>query len=168
MPFDYEANITAVLNALREYNTSTAVVDLSSGLTTRLDNNNIIQGNIELSGVQSVRLPAIFVRTVTSVEEASGLGATGPTGNRKLKDVNYEIVGLYRREGIASKVSDLMTEVYRLAENIEGVFQKEFRLSTTALWCHPSDTTFSTPLQHDTGAWMMGVRVNLNARYLFR
>lgn len=168
MPFDYETNIGAVVNALHDYNTTTAVVDLSSGLTTRIDNENVIQGNIELQGVQSVKIPAIYVRIIDADEAAASIGETGPTGANKFKNVRFEIVGLYRREGIGTPLSSLMTEVYRLAENIEGVFQKELDLSNTALWCHPEGTTFSTPLQHDTGAWVMGLRVNLEARYFFR
>lgn len=168
MPLDYEANIGAVVNALQDYNTTTASPDLSSGLTTRVDNNYVVQGNLELSGQQSIKLPAVYVRIIDSDEEGAGLGETGPSLNKKFKTIRYEIVGLYRREGIGSTISDLMTEVYRFAENIEGVFQAEFDLSGTALWCHPVNTTFSTPLQHDTGAWVMGTRINLEARYLFR
>lgn len=168
MPFDYESNIAAVINALKGYNTTTSSPDLSSGLTTRLDNANILQGNLEIQGVQSVKLPAIYVRVIEAGEEPAGIGETGPTGAQKFKTARYEIVGLYRREGIGTPISSLMTEVYRLAENIEGVYQKELDLSNTALWCHTVETTFSTPLQHDTGAWVMGVRMNLEARYLFR
>lgn len=168
MPFDYEANITAVVNALKGYNTSTADVDLSSGLTTRIKQENISQDDPEIMGIRSDRLPAVYVRLSTADEEASSLGNTGPAKSKKFKTANFEIIGVYRREGIGATHSDLMTECYRLAENIEGVFQAEHNLSGTALWCNPVRTSFTPPVQLDTGAWIKGLMVELEAKYIFR
>ena len=167
MPFDYEANITAVRNALRTQNTTTANPDLSSGLTTRVQTVEI--DDPEVSGVQWRDLPAVYVRLGSASEEAAGLGPSGPltTNVRKFKEVTYEVSGLYHKEGAAQATRDVMTEVYRLAENIEGVFQREYQLSGTALWCHPEASQFGQGVLGD-GSRIKGVLVTLRAKYLFR
>lgn len=168
MGFSYETNTSAVIQALLDYNTTTATVDLSSGLTTRISNDNIKLFDMEVGGYQSRNLPAVFVRAINSDEEFASMGETGPTGSHKFKTVVYHIFGVYRREGITSSHSDLLTETYRLAKNIEGIFQKELNLSDTALWCNPRRTEFTAPTPFGDGSWAKGVLVELEARYFFR
>lgn len=167
MPFEYETNTTAVIDALKSYNTTTSNPDLSSGLTTRIDNDNIQLRDFEILGQQTINLPAVFVRVVNADEEFMSLGTTGPSKAHKLKTVQYQILAIYRREGIYSSHSELLTETYRLAENIEGVFQAELTLSNTALWCNPRRTEFSSAYEFG-GSWEKAVLVELEAKYRFR
>lgn len=165
MPFDYEANSLAVRNALRGYNTTTASPDLSSGLTRR-----VITVEIDDPDVIAMRLndlPAVYIRVQGADEDAAGLGATGPTGTRKFKDVTYEIIGIYHRDGVHTAHATHLTEVYRLAENIEGVFQAEHQLSGTALWVHPNNTNFGA-FQLSDGLRAKGFVTQVKAKYLFR
>lgn len=165
MPFDYEANLTAVSNVLTNSNTTTSTVDLSSGLTTRV--RNIFRND---PGTVSVKLndyPCLFVRIFSKDEEFASLGVTGPNNNRKFATCRYDVIGLYHKDGSHTAHSSVLTEIYRLAENIEGVFQQELTLSGTALWCQPIRSEFFGPFQSE-GQFVKGVVVQLDARYLFR
>ena len=167
MPFDYEANIAAVENALNGYNTTTSNPDLSSGLTPRIS--NVYVSDPEVAAIRWDQLPAIFIRTQAASEEAAGLGATGPLTShvRKFKEVTYELVCMFTRDGAHTSLPAHETQVYRFAENAEGVFQREFTLSGTALWCHPERTDFGA-FQLGDGLRVRGVVVSLKAKYLFQ
>lgn len=165
MPFDYEANLTAISNALSQYNTTTASPDLSAGLTRRVQ--NIYLSDPETVSKRADIFPAIFVRISTKDESYGSLGATGPTGNKKLANVTYDIFGFYKKDGGYTQNQTLLTEVYRLAENIEGIFQAEFTLSGTSLHCNPVRTEFFGPFITE-GVTVKGVLIELEARYLFR
>lgn len=164
MPFDYEANVDAVENALTNRNTTTASPDLSSGLTTRV--RTVRVDDPEVTAIQWNELPAVLVRVQSAEEEAAGLGGTGPTGVRKFKTATYEVIGLYPRDGAGGLNRNHMTEIYRLAENVEGVFQAEYQLSGTALWCHPENTTFGS--FQAGGTRVKAFVTTLRARYYFR
>lgn len=165
MPFDYEANVTAVRTALRSYNTTTSSPDLSSGLTTRVRTVEI--DDPEKVAVRINDLPAVYIRVQEGTEEPAGLGNTGPTGVRKFKEVTYELIGIYHRDGAHALHAPHLTELYRFAENMEGVFQAEFDLSSTALWCHPENTNFGA-IDLDGGDRVKAFVTLLRARYLFR
>lgn len=165
MPFDYENNTLAIVNALTAYNTTTAVVDLSSGLTTRVK--NIYRSDPDVVDLRGDIYPAVFVRVSRKEESFAGLGATGPTGARKHAVVTYDVIGLYRKDGMNSTQQAVLVEIERLAENIEGVFQREYTLSATALFCNPVSTNFLGPFGTDN-MWIKGVIVELEAEYHFR
>ena len=165
MPFDYEANLDAVANALSNYNTTTANPDLSSGLTSRIK--NVFKNDPEVASIKNLDLPSVYVRIASKDEDYESLGGTGPTGNRKRGSVTYDIIGLYMKDGAVDPHSTLLTETYRLAENIEGVFQAEYQLSNTALWCNPASTNFSPSFGYQ-GALVKGVLIQLRAEYFFR
>jgi hypothetical protein len=166
MPFNYVANLDAVLNALTGYNTTSAAPDLSMSLTTRVV--TISREDPMLTSVRSDAYPAVFVRIRDGEEEAAGLGVTGPTRAHKKKIVTYDIVALYRRESVANSESDGQAELYSLARNIEGVFQAEQTLSGTALWCHPERTDFTGAIQGKNGVMVNGALITLRAQYHFR
>ena len=166
MPFNYETNIGSVKQVLIDHNTITASPDLSSGLTTR--GRTISLSDPEVTSIANLDLPAVFVRLSNKDEEYASLGNTGPTGNKKEANVNYEIFGYYRRQGLATQHKDLLNEIYNLAENIEGVFQAESRLSNTALWCNPNSTDFAPGEPGGEGTYIKMVKINLSAKYLFR
>lgn len=167
MPFDYHANVTAVRNALLTQNTTTANPDLSSQLTTRVRNIHVM--NPDVAMIRWNELPSIYVRVQSGNEEAAGLGPTGPlTSNvQKFKEVVYELIGIYQRDGARTELDDHEVEIYRLAENMEGVFQREYTLSGTALWCHPERTDFGA-FQSGEGLRARGIIVSLRAKYMFR
>ena len=165
MPFDYEANVAAVRQVLLDHNTTTASPDLSSGLTTRV--RDVVIDDPESTSIQWDQLPIIFVRIQGSEEEYASLGPTGPAANRKSKTAVYELIGMYLRDGAYTTARVQETEVYRLAENLEGVFQAESQLSTTALWCNPASTNFGV-FGFGDGSRIKGFVTNLRARYHFR
>ena len=167
MPFDYEANVNAVRNALNTQNTTTANPDLSSGLTTRVQTVAVDDPNV--IGIRWDMLPAVYVRVADAEEEFAGLGSTGPltTNVTKFKTVTYELFGLYGKDGASSTHGSVLTEIYRLAENIEGVFQREFTLSGTALYSQAESSAFGSGIGSD-GTRVKGVLVTLRAQYNFR
>ena len=165
MRFDYEANVAAVRNVLNTHNTTTAAPDLSSGLTTRV--RNVFINDPDVSSVRWNDLPAIFIRIQEADEEAASLGPTGPTAHRKTKFANYEVIGMYVRDGANSAHSAMLTEIYRLAENVEGVFQANITLSGTALWCNPVNTNFGS-FGFGDGVRVKGFVTRLTSRYHFR
>ncbi len=164
MAFEYETNVDAVVSNLLPPNTTTASPDTSANLTRRIA--TIKVGDPETASVNLKELPAVFVRIQSADEEAAGLGGTGPTGVQKFKEVVYEIVSMYHRDGAHTGLPDHMDEAYTMARNVEGVFQAEYRLSNTAMWCHPERTDF--------GGFQFGaVRIRasviqLRAKYMFR
>lgn len=165
MAFDYENNLEAVVNALTEYNTTTSEIDLSEGMTSRVK--TVFNNDPNFFGSRIDLLPAIFVWMDTAEEEFASLGHTGAGGNKKSKTVTYNVLGVYVKEGAVSSHEGVLQEIYRLAENMEGVFQQELTLSGTALYCNPSSTQFLEPGQM-SGAWVKGVLMKLEARYLFQ
>lgn len=165
MPFDYETNVTMLKTLLDAHNTTTATPDLSSGLTTRV--RNVFINDPEVVAIRWNDLPAVFIRIQSSEEEAAALGPTGPSRAHKTKNADYEIIGLYVKDGANSAHSAALTEIYRLAENLEGVFQQEFNLSSTALWCHAASTNFGS-FGLGEGVRVKGFLTNLKARYHFR
>lgn len=165
MPFDYEANIGAVYNALLNANTTTASVDLSSGLTSRVK--NVYKNDPAVTSVRADSYPCIFVRITSKDEDFGSLGATGVAGNKKLATCSFDVIGLYHKDGVAGAHATVLNEVYKLAENIEGVFQNNLTLSNTAMWCNPKRTEFFGPFQSE-GVFVKGVLIQLDARYLFR
>lgn len=166
MPFDYNTNINAVRQALVDHNTVTASPDLSAGLTHRVKTIKIFDP--EITAQKMSTYPAVYVRLITKDEEYTSLGATGSAGNKKQAEVAYDVMGYYLREGIVKQQEDLLNEIYNLAENVEGVFQAEFRLSNTALWCNPQTTDFSPPISGGEDTWVKSMRVELKAMYHFR
>lgn len=169
MPFEYSTNLTSVYNVLKAHNTTTASPDLSASLTTRILDENILMTDPEIVMQRGDRLPAIFLRISNKDEEFQGIGKTGNTSDRVRKKgiLTYDIIGFYGKEGGHDSHANVMTEIYAMARNIEGVFHKEFDLSGTALWCNPMSTDFFGPFQI-SGSWVKTVFIKVQASYLFR
>lgn len=165
MPFDYAGNLTAVYNALRDYNTTTATPDLSANMTTRVK--NLYLNDPTIVGLRADIYPAIFVRINTKDENFAGIGSTGPARARKEGVAHYDVIGYYRKDGAYTQNQTVMVELERLASNIEGVFQQETSLSATALWCQAVKTNFYGPFQNNE-MWIKAVVVELEAHYHFR
>ena len=169
--FAYNTNLTAVVDALKDYNTTTSTPDLSDGLGTgrRVLDENIKIGDPDVTMIRSDRIPAIFVRIDSAEEDFSAIGATGPSKNSKFKTVTYSIFAVFGRAGGSERHSDAMTGVAKLAQNIEAVFQAEFQLSSTAMWCQPRRTVLSNvPLDPNGATWIKVAAIDLEAKYFFR
>jgi len=166
MPFDYNANLTAVLNALKDYNTTTASPDLSSGLNTRVNNDNILGIDPELTSPRADRMPAIYVTISNKEEDAAAIGATGIGKTKKEATVIFDVWGVVGKYGGWEGQSVTLSDVYELAENIEGVFQAEYKLSGTAMFINPVTTEFS-PVIELGESFAKIVQVRLEAHYLF-
>lgn len=167
MPLNYEDKISALKSMFVAANTTTASVDLSASLTSRIPDDSIFVDDIETKGLQATEFPAIFIRAMGKEEDFATLGATGAANNYKQADITYQIVGLYRKDGAWSSNATLGGEVYRLASNIEGVLRNNVTLSGSALWSQPTSTNFVGPMENN-GIWIKGVEVTLKAKYHFR
>lgn len=167
--FDYNANLTAVWQALRDYNTTTAAADLSNGLSERIRDENIKVGDPDVEMIRAGRLPAVFVRLDSAQEDFKSIGGTGATGNTKEKNVVYSIFAMHGRAGGSERHTAAMTGVAELVKNIEAVFQAEYRLSSTAMWCNPRNATISNvPIDANGSTWIKTAVVELEAKYYFR
>lgn len=164
--FDYQTNVAAVKNALEDYNTTTSTPSLKTDMSTTVQ--TIEVNDPDKVGIQLRNLPALYIRIRDASEGAAAFGPTGPGSNkvRKYKEVRYEIFGLYKKEGMRETTEDHLQHIYKLAQNTEAIFQAEYQLSGTALWCHPERTDFGDALID--GDIVKGFRLDLRARYLFR
>lgn len=166
--FDYDAAMDAVLTALRSHNTTTASPDLSASMSSRFLDENIRDGDPAISVVRQDRLPAIFVRISNAGEEFADIGATGPSGNLKFKTVVFDVFAIASREGATTERSNTVRAACKIAQNIEAVFQAEYLLSNTAIWCNPRATAVANVPLDPTGSWTKMVMIELEARYMFR
>lgn len=167
--FNYTTNLAAVVQALKDYNTTTAAIDLSAGLTTRIPDDNIMAGDPSVSMIRNDRIPAVFVRINSADENFLSIGPTGPTKNTKEKNVVYDIFAMYAREGVNATFADTLNEIGNMVRNIEAVFQAEFQLSATALWCQARRTSIANvPLDSQGATWIKTAMIELEAKYYFR
>lgn len=167
--FDYNAKLEAVVQALTDYNTTTSSPDLSADLANRVKDANIKIGDPDVEMIRTDNMPAIFVRVDKSMESFAAIGATGPGGTSKEKTVTFSIFAMYGRAGGSQRHSDAMTSVADLVRNIEAVFQAEYKLSNTALWCNPKNTTITNvPIDANGSTWIKTALVELEAKYFFR
>lgn len=165
MAFSYENSLLAIKSVLDAHNTNTASPYLSSSMTSKVL--NVYTNDPAIVGLRGDIYPAIFVRVNRKTEDFAGMGDTGPLGARKQCDVEYDVIGFYRKDGAYGSQAQVMLELERMAANIEGVFQSEITLSGTALWCQPKQTSFYGPFQNNE-VWIKAVVVNLEAKYHFR
>lgn len=163
--FDYKGNTRAIFNVLNTANTTTAAVDLSSGLTTRVK--NIYRNDPEIVDMRGDIYPAIFIRINRKEEDFEGLGMTGANGALKKAVATYDVIGFYRKDGANSAHSSVLLELEVLAQNIEAVLENELTLSGTALWSQPVGTEFLGPYGGEN-MWIKGIKIELSARYHFR
>lgn len=167
MALDYKdqlANLKAIFVAA---NTTTASVDLSASMTSRIPDAGIFAGDIETKSIKAYEYPCLFMRIDDKTEELVTMGVTGGTNNYKQAEVNYNIVGLYRKDGAYTTNEELMEEVYTMARNAEAVLRSNITLDGTCLWCNPETTDFIGPYENN-GIWIKGFSVKLKAKYHFR
>lgn len=167
MSFPYNTITTAVINVLKNHNTTTASPDLSAGLNVRVDSGNIILGDIKLIQPRADRLPLITVLVDSKTEEYSGIGATGPTGHKKQGTAIIQIGVIVGKHGGYEADSVILTDLYKLAANCETTFQAEFTLSNTCLWCNPATSNFVDIFNYGEG-FSRPFLINLVTEHLFQ
>lgn len=167
MALDYKDKISALKAIFVAANTTTATVDLSSSLTSRILDASIFSDDIETKSIKAHEFPCVFIRVTDKEEDFATLGATGNSNNYKQADITYQIVGMYRKDGAWSDNATLFDEVYKLASNIESVLRNDITLGGSALWAQPESTSFSSPMENN-GIWIKGVEITLKAKYHFR
>mgnify|MGYP001561557488 CR=1 FL=1 len=165
MAFDYSGKITALYNVLSNANTTSAAVDLSGGLDERVQ--RIAMADPAIVNLRNYEFPAVFVKIDDKDEDFEGIGGTGSARELKSADVNFQVVGLYKKYGATTTNDALLADVYRLADNIESVVREEYTLSNTASWCQPAKTDFIGPFEGE-GTLIKGVMITVKAKYYFR
>ena len=91
MPFEYETNLTALVNVLKNSNTTTATHNLSLSLSSVIINDNIQASDPEIITVRNDRLPSVFVRISNKDESFAGVGQTGVGTTRAKKEAQTEV-----------------------------------------------------------------------------
>lgn len=167
MGFPYNTLTTSIINVLKNNNTTTSTPDLSSGINVRVDNDNIILADIRLIQPRADRMPLITVLVESKSEDYSAIGATGPTRNRKSGTANIEIGFLVGKYGAYEADSVALTDIYKLASNAESVFQKEYTLSNTCLYCNPESSSFLGAYNYGEG-FARPFIITLVTHHLFR
>ncbi len=142
MPIDYKDHLATIKGILFNANTTTASVDLSASLTSRVPDAGIFAGDIETKSIKAYEYPCVFVRAEDKTEEFVTMGVTGGTGNYKQAEVTYNVIGLYRKEGMYSPNETLLEDVYNLARNIESVFRSNITLGGNLFMVQPRINRF--------------------------
>lgn len=163
--FDYLGTIDAIVGVLNAANTTTAAAYLSSGLSTTVQ--MVRDDDPEIVNLAKMKMPAVFVRVSDKDSEATSVGRTGPTGNRREATISWDIIGIIQKQGVLNTQKSLLRSVYQLAQNIESVFENNQTLSGTALWCDPNATTFSEPVSRGSFIFK-GCKVSLKSHHLYR
>lgn len=167
MPFPYNTLASAVINALKDHNTTTAAPDLSAGLNVRVDSGNIFLGDIRLIQPRADRLPLISVMINSKTEEYSGIGATGPGKHKKQGQANIQIGVIVGKYGGYEADAVVLEDLYKLAGNCETIFQAEYTLSNTCLYCNPASSNFADIFNYGEG-FSRPFLINLESQHLFR
>lgn len=167
MSFNYATKIDGIVDVLYNHATASASPFLSDGLTTPINKELILADDPQSRGLRNDEYPCIFVRLSNAEEDFSGVGPTGLTGAYKQKTVFFDILCFYRREGVNQTNPELLSEIYKLAENVESVLREEFTASGTALWIAPRSTDFLGPFNDGT-SWIKVAQMQVEGKYHFR
>jgi len=123
MPWGMYTQTTAVINLLSKHNTTTSTLDISSGLTNRVQ--LIRRGKYGQVPIPNTQYPAIFVRIRSKdSDEFSQLGAC--KGKRD-QYASIEIVPIVQ----VGTYLDSEKEMYQLTSNIEALIRARISLSST-------------------------------------
>lgn len=139
MAIDYNSKISTLVGLLQAHNTTTASPDLSGSLTTRIQ--TITTAEPDVSGQRHGFYPYVSVELSNANEEETQIGAF--SNRRKIKNITFNIWGFYKQEGISKNQTQLLSNFYQMASNIEAVLKAESTMSGTALFVQPISTSFS-------------------------
>jgi len=165
MAFGYVDKLTALFNVLDDANTTTAALDLSTGLDERIK--KVAMADPSAVNLRNYEFPAVFVTLDNKSEAFEGIGGTGAARELKSADVNFQIVGLYKKYGATTTNDALLADVYKLADNIESVIREQYTASGTASWIGVDNTDFIGPFEGE-GVMVKGVMITVKGKYYFR
>ena len=77
MALNYKTKIAGIKSIFQSANTTTASVDLSSGLTTRIATDSIFTDDIETRSIRAGEFPCVFIRVLDKT------GLRDPRGDRR-------------------------------------------------------------------------------------
>jgi hypothetical protein len=160
MAIDYVNKAQTVVDVLRSFNTTTAAVDLSASLTTRIA--SITVAEPDMVGARRGDFPCVFVSIARASEAETQIGDY--SGRRKQKTINYEIWGFYKKEGISKTQSANLKDMYQLASNIEAVLKRNGTFSSTALHIGGVDTDFK---QHEENNLIKALKIETQVSYFY-
>ena len=161
MAIDYVSKIKTVVDILDSHNTTTASPDLSASLTTRVV--DVYNDDPNITGGRNTKFPSVWVTIQNATEEETQIGRFD--NRRKEKDITYEIMGVYKRDGWSETHENLMKDFYQLASNVEAVIKKESTFSGTALHVGIVNTDFKTEYAEQT--WMKVFRIQMEVKYFY-
>lgn len=168
--FDFDARLTNIVNALKDYNSSSSSPNLSANLATAVLDANIVPTRSDKlrPAWRGDRFPAIYCRVSSGEEEHAGMGDTGFASSKaqRFMNVTYDIVGFLGWEGGHTTYENLESDMRILARNIGAVIEQENTASGTALWVYP--TTYNFDFEDVDGSLIGAVLVQLEGKYLFR
>jgi hypothetical protein len=165
MALDYASKLTALYNVISNANTTTAAVNLSTGLDSKVQ--LVSKADPAIVNLKNYQFPAVFCNIESKTEDFDGIGGTGAGKALKSAEVTYRVVGLYKKYGASTSGEDLLADVYKLADNIEAVIREEYTLSGTASWCQPESTDFIGPFEGE-GTLVKGCLITCKAKYYFK
>lgn len=160
MGIDYVNKARTVVDVLRAFNTTTAAIDLSSSLTTRIA--SITVADPAMVGARRGDFPCIFVNIARANEEETQIGDYA--GRRKQKTINYEIWAFYKKEGLSKTQDANLQDMYQLASNLEAVIKRNGTFSSTALHVGGVDTDFKQSQENNL---IKAIKVETQVRYFY-
>lgn len=161
MAISYTSKLSTLKTVLDTANTTTATPDLSGSLTTRI--RNIYKDDPAIRGLRGDDTPALFISINRAEEDETQMGDF--TNRKKEKLIVYDIHGIYKKESYAEQHSDLLTDFYQMADNVEAVLKKESDLSGTALHVSVVDTEFKGEQPENT--LLKVFKIGLEVRYIY-
>ena len=160
MGIDYIQKANTFADVLRAFNTTTAAPDLSSSLTTRIA--SITVADPRMVGARRGDFPFVCVNIARASENETQIGDF--SGRRKEKNINYEIWGFYKKEGLSKPSTANMLDTYQMASNLEAVIKRNGTFSGTALHVGIVDTDFT---QYEENNVIKVLKIDVQVRYFY-
>lgn len=165
MAFSISSKLGNVVSALNDANTTTAAFDLSSNLAHRIQ--HIEADDPAVRPARDDEHPFIWVWVGPMEQDFDELGVNAVVGVTKRMKVTYKILATIHKSGMTAQHKTALDDIYKLADNINTLFQNNLTLSATALWCNAKAIEFLGPVGKG-GNYIKGALIDLEAVYLYR
>lgn len=130
---------TAIKNILDAANTTTAAVDLSGGMATRV--RNVTKTHPLRISQQPSQIPFVSITADKKSVEPLTVGVTGQGLRRSV--LTLQIIGLVHEPFFTDFKEDQGAEnCERLMENIEEILRNNVQLSSTVSWAFPTGVQY--------------------------
>lgn len=130
---------TAIKTILDDANTTTATIDLSGGLATRV--RNVSKVHPIRIAQQPSRIPCVTITADRKTVEPLTIGVTGQ-GLRKAV-FTLQVIGLCHEPFFTDKNEDQGAEnCERLMENIEAILRDNVQLNNNVSWAFPTTVQY--------------------------